>query len=226
MPVVSFLNQKGGVGKTTLATNFATALALHKQKVLYIDADPQGSALDWAAARKADPLFPVVGLPKDTLHREIAALSAPYDFTVIDGPPHVATVTRSAVAASDMVIIPIQPSPYDIWAAHAVIELVTEVQVLKTDLKAVFAVNRKVVGTAIGRDVKKALAEYPFAILETAVCQRIGFAESANTGLTVLETDPSGQAATEIRALTREILLEYRNEQQNSPDEHQSAQTA
>lgn len=74
MPVLAFLNQKGGVGKTTLVTNVATALAIQKQRVLFIDADQQGSALDWSAARKGELLFPVVGLPKDTLHREIPAL--------------------------------------------------------------------------------------------------------------------------------------------------------
>ena len=80
MPVLAFLNQKGGVGKTTLATNVATALAIQKQRVLFIDADQQGSALDWSAARKGELLFPLVGLPTDTLHREIPALGEPYDW--------------------------------------------------------------------------------------------------------------------------------------------------
>lgn len=226
MPIFAFLNQKGGVGKTTLATNFATVLAQHGQKVLYIDADPQGSALDWSASRQADPLFNLVSLPRENLHREIADLSKPYDYTIIDGPPAVATLTRSAVAASDMVIIPIMPSPYDIWAANKVIDLITEVQVVKTDLKAVFAVNRKIVGTAIGRDVKNALASYPFTVLQSEICQRVSFAESAAKGMAVVETEPKGHAADEIRALTHEILMEYRNEQQDSYDQSKSAQKA
>ena len=150
MQVLAFLNQKGGVGKTTLATNIATALAQQGHKVLFIDADQQGSALDWSAARKGDLLFPVVGLPKDTLHREMPTLGLSYDWVIIDGPPRVYNVAKSAIAAADIVIIPVQPSPYDVWAAKEIVDLITEVRVIKADLKAVFAVNRKIVGTAIG----------------------------------------------------------------------------
>jgi chromosome partitioning protein len=206
MPVLAFLNQKGGVGKTTLATNVATALALQKQKVLFIDADQQGSALDWSAARKGELLFPVVGLPKDTLHREIPTLGASYDWVVIDGPPRVYNVAKSAIAAADTVVIPVQPSPYDVWAAKEIVDLITEVRVIKADLKAVFAVNRKIVGTAIGRDVAAALASYPVPVLETAISQRVGFAESAAAGQTVLETDVNGPGAEEIRAMVAELM--------------------
>src|SRR5271155_3909059 len=206
MPVLALLNQKGGVGKTTLATNIATALAQQGHKVLFIDADQQGSALDWSAARKGDPLFPVVGLPKDTLHREMPALGSSYDWVIIDGPPRFYNVAKSAIAAADIVIIPVQPSPYDVWAAKEIVDLITEVRVIKASLIALFAVNRKIVGTAIGRDVAEALASYPLPVLTAAISQRVGFAESAAAGQTVLETAPHGPAATEIRALVAEIV--------------------
>ena len=86
MTILSFLNQKGGVGKTTLSIHIATALAEHGT-VLLVDADPQGSALDWKAQRTEDSKFPVIGLPKPTLHREVSALGQNYDWIVIDGPP-------------------------------------------------------------------------------------------------------------------------------------------
>ncbi len=206
MPVLAFLNQKGGVGKTTLATNVATALAIQKQRVLFIDADQQGSALDWSAARKGELLFPVVGLPKDTLHREIPSLGESYDWVIIDGPPRVYNVAKSAIAAADIVVIPVQPSPYDVWAAKEIVDLITEVRVIKAHLKAVFAVNRKIVGTAIGRDVAAALASYPVPVLEAAISQRVGFAESAAAGQTVLETDATGPGAEEIRAMVAELM--------------------
>jgi chromosome partitioning protein len=219
MPVLALLNQKGGVGKTTLATNIATALALRGKRVFYIDADQQGSGLDWSAARKSALPFPVVGLPRDTLHREIATLSKPYEWVIIDGPPRVYAVAKSAIAASDMVVIPVQPSPYDVWAAKEIVDLITEVTVIKANLKAAFAINRKIVGTAIGRDVVESFATYPLPVLKSAVSQRVGFAESAATGQAVLETDPHGHAAQEISALVTEIM-EYLYAQQI--DQHQS----
>jgi chromosome partitioning protein len=206
MPVLAFLNQKGGVGKTTLATNVATALAIQKQRVLFIDADQQGSALDWSAARKGELLFPVVGLPKDTLHREIPALGESYDWVIIDGPPRVYNVAKSAIAAADIVVIPVHPSPYDVWAAKEIVDLITEVRVIKAHLKAVFAVNRKIVGTAIGRDVAAALASYPTPMLQAAISQRVGFAESAAAGQTVLETDRTGPGAEEVRAMVAKLM--------------------
>jgi chromosome partitioning protein len=205
MPVLSVLNQKGGVGKTTLATSIATCLSQQKQRVLLIDADNQGSSLDWKAARGDAPSFPVVGIPKDTIHREISTLARDYDWVVIDGPPRVSAVAKSAIASSDIVVIPVQPSPYDVWAARDIVDLIADVRVVK-DLKAVFAVNRKIVGTAIGRDVEKALADYPIGVLRAAICQRVGFAESAAVGKTVLETDTDGVAAKEVRGLVAEII--------------------
>ncbi|HUN56481.1 MAG TPA: hypothetical protein VMU41_00060, partial [Candidatus Binataceae bacterium] len=112
----------------------------------------------------------------------------------------------SAIAAADIVVIPVQPSPYDVWAAKEIVDLITEVQVIKAHLKAVFAVNRKIVGTAIGRDVAAALASYPVPVLEAAISQRVGFAESAAAGQTVLETDATGPGAEEIRAMVAELM--------------------
>ncbi len=203
--IVSFLNQKGGVGKTTLALNVAGVLAL-KCKVLVIDADPQGSALDWAAARRDKPPFVVIGQPRSTIHRDIQEIAKGYHHVVIDGPPRVTELARSIIMASDLVVVPIQPSPYDVWAAGEVVDLIKEARTFKPDLKAVFAVNRKVMNTAIGRDVKKALKAFDLPVLETVVCQRVIFADSAANGRLVMEMDERAAGAREIHALGQEIL--------------------
>jgi chromosome partitioning protein len=203
--VIAILNQKGGVGKTTLAVHLATAFARKKRTVLLIDADPQGSALDWAAARHGQPLFPVVGLPKNSIHKELPTLAANFDLVIIDGPPRVYDVAKSAVGASDLVIVPVQPSPYDVWAAKEIIDLFNEAMVFTPNLKKAFVINRKIVNTAIGRDVADALSEYPIPVLKTAICQRVAFAESATQGRTVYDLDPEMLASQEMDQLADEI---------------------
>lgn len=203
--VISVLNQKGGVGKTTLTIHIATAMARMGKKVLLVDADPQGSALDWSALRPTEPLFPVAGLPKASIHKELPKLIQGYDTVLIDGPPRVYDVAQSAIMASDLVLIPVQPSPYDVWAAKEIVDLLREASVYKGKLKSAFVINRKITNTAIGRDVAEALAEYPVPVLKATVCQRVTFAESASWGLTVYDTSPKNPARKEIDALVAEL---------------------
>jgi len=204
--IISALNQKGGSGKTTLAVHLAMALVRRGARVLLIDADPQGSALDWSAARTAPPALPVLGLPRPVLHREVPTLAADYDHVVIDGPPQVADVTRSAVMASDVVLIPVQPSGLDVWGARAVVALLADAAMVKPDLKAAFVINRKIVNTALARDVPETLGDYHMHTLAASLAQRVAFAESLGSGLTVFDMDPASIASSEVVALVNEVM--------------------
>ena len=129
--------------------------------VLLVDADPQGSALDWQEQRAADGAFPVIGLAKTRLHREIPVIGRHYDWVVIDGPPRANDLAKSAIAASDIVLIPVQPSPFDVWAAQDILTLVEECAVLKP-VDARFVVNRLFLGTRLAAEVRDAYSSRPF----------------------------------------------------------------
>lgn len=203
--IISFASLKGGTGKTSLSVHLAHAIALAGARVILIDADPQASASDWAAARDDKPPFPVVGMARDTLHRDLADITADYDHAVIDTPPRVSALARSAILASDLVLIPVQPSSYDVWAAAETVKLVEEAQQFKPELRAAFVVNRRIPKTVLGGDVAGALADYSPPVLGSAIAQRIAFAE-ASAGYTVLEDAPNSSAAKEIKQLAKEVL--------------------
>ena len=111
----AILNQKGGAGKTTISVNLAMALQQSGQRVLLVDSDPQGSARDWHAAGNGS-LLTVIGLDRPTLDKDIKALNG-YNKILIDGAPQLAEMAVSPIKCADIVLIPVQPSPYDIWAA-------------------------------------------------------------------------------------------------------------
>jgi len=203
--IISVINQKGGVGKTTLALSLAAALAIRKMRVLLVDADPQGSALDWVAVRGKDTPFAVIGMPKAILHLELPKMAKDFDAILIDGPPRVYEVARSAVMASDIVLVPVLPSQFDVWAAEETVKLLEECAAYNKRLKAAFVLNRRIANTAIGRDVGKALKQYSLPVLQSTICQRVAFAESAR-GKTVLELDAESAATKEVQALAKEVL--------------------
>ena len=175
--------------------------------MLLIDADPQGSAMAWSSTRESEPPFSIVSMAKPTLHRDLPRLAKDYDIVIIDGAPRVNDLGRSAILASDTVLIPVQPSPYDVWAAADTVALVREAQILKESIAAAFVINRRIARTAIGRDAAEALAQFEdVPVLAAALHQRVVYAESAARGLSVIEAAPTSEAAREIGALAREVL--------------------
>ena len=204
MQVIAVLNQKGGSGKTTIATHLARALQLTGADVLLVDSDPQGSARDWAAVREDQPLT-VVGIDRPTIDRDLKQV-ARKDFVVIDGAPQAADLAVSAIKAADFVLIPVQPSPYDIWATADLVELVKQrIEVTDGRLQAAFVVSRAIKGTRIGGEVTEALVGYGLPVLETRITQRVSYPGTAAVGSTVMDSEPDSDAAAEVHALANEI---------------------
>lgn len=204
--VIAVLNQKGGSGKTTIATNLAHALKLAGVKVLLVDSDPQGSARDWNEANQGQ-LLPVVGLDRETLPTDLHAISGGYDFVIIDGAPQIAKLAAAAVKSADVVLIPVQPSPYDIWAAADLVEVIKARQEITDGRQpvAAFLISRAIKNTKLSNEVAEALESYGFPILPHYTTQRVIYPTSAAQGQTVF-SEPGNPAIEEIEAIAKDVL--------------------
>lgn len=206
--IVALLNQKGGVGKTTLALHLAGEWAHQGKRVIVIDADPQSSALDWSEQRPREGLpraFGVNGLARDTLHREVPDLARNLDHVVIDGPPRVAALMRSALLAADIVLIPVQPSPFDGWASAETLTLLAEARIYRPALAARFVLNRCPARTVIARETAELLTHQEPPALAATIGQRVAFAYTARSGRLVSEATEGVAASREIAALAAEV---------------------
>jgi chromosome partitioning protein len=203
--IIAVLNQKGGAGKTTLSTNLARALQLDGDKVLLIDSDPQGSARDWNAAGNGE-LLPVVGLDRPTLAKDIQAIQDNQDWLIIDGAPQIAELAVAAIKCADMILIPVQPSPYDVWACEDLVDIIkTRQEITNGKPKAAFIISRVIKNTQLSKEIGEALAGYGLPVFKNFTSQRVIYPKSAATGSTVLDAEGATDAAAEIRAIAQEL---------------------
>ena len=206
--IISFLQEKGGAGKTTMATNIAYGIKAKGLKVLLVDSDPQGSARDWNEAN-GGALIPVVGLDRETLATDIKAVASSYDIVVIDGAPQLTKMASAGVKASDIVLIPVQPSPYDVWASAHLVNLIKDRQQVTNGVPRVaFIISRAIKRSILSREVNESLEEYKLPIFKNYTTQLVAYPTSALKGESVLDIKGS-EAAKEIGAIVDEIFEEF-----------------
>lgn len=206
--IISIINEKGGVGKTTLTSNLGRAIQKAGHTVLLIDSDPQGSLRDWAAAGEAitPAMPPVIAMDRAAMFKDLATIGAGYDYVLIDGAPSVKELAVAAIKAANLVLIPVQPSPYDIWAAESLVELVKSRKEMGAKLEAAFVISRQITGTKLANDIREVLDGYGLPVLEHGTCQRVAYPSTAAKGLTAFEESPLTAAADEINQLAMEIM--------------------
>ncbi len=203
---ITIASLKGGVSKSTLSVNIGAALSKLDRSVVVIDADPQGSINDWAAIRDEDsePPFTVLAAARKTINRDIDSLQGNHEDCIIDTHGRAEAITLSAVAAADLVLVPISPSSYDLWAAEQTLERMDPIRAVYSDIKIAYVVCKAVVGSSLEREVIAVIREMDGQLLKTVIHQRVAFQRCAD-GKTIFELIAE-KAQLEIMSLTKEIL--------------------
>ena len=209
--IISFLNQKGGVGKTTLSVNVAFGLHLRGFKVVLVDSDPQQTTLTWNNIRSGDNNelpFNAIATSANSLKQLTERMIAKdgYDFVVIDGAPRMTDLARAAIIASDLIIMPMQPSGADIWATDDLKNMIEEAKHFKPSIISAVLLNRVFSNTKLSKEIISSLIENDWSFFDTSIKQRQIYAAAISEGLTIYEMPNNKEAKNEIESLIEEIL--------------------
>jgi chromosome partitioning protein len=203
---------KGGTGKTTVATNLAVWLSKRKKDVLLVDADEQETATDFTTWREqtlnGDAGYTAVKITGTNIHAQVVKLQPKYDYIIIDTGGRDTTSQRSAIVASDLFLLPVQPRSLDMWTVAKVKNMLNDIRAVKPSLKAVAFLNRADVRSADNRDAGELLSQADeFEFIDISLGNRKAFATAAAHGLSVIEQQPQDEKAVmEINALFNAII--------------------
>jgi chromosome partitioning protein len=210
--IIAVANQKGGSGKTTVSMQLAGAIARRGNKVLVVDADPQGTATRWAASAEDEHPFPasVVGLSAASakVHREVKKFIDDYNYIIIDCPPAAdSPVPQSALLIADLVLVPLIPSPLDMWAAVGIRQVIANVSDLNEGLKSRLVLNQCQPNTTLTQETLEVLPEFGIELANAQLRHRQVYRQSAVFGQTVHDFGGKASAAIEeMENLTNEVF--------------------
>ena len=206
MKIVGVLHGKGGVGKTTIAVNTARSLQLRGHEPVIIDCDAQGTAQSWKASRADEAeLPPVFGVGKaSALESDVRRLSGSFDAAIIDGGAHLDKIHAAIIKTSDLVLIPVQPSPTDIWPTEQIVELIKGRQEVTGSPDAAFVISRRKAGTKLGENVRGVLSRFELPVWE-GTCDRVAYAEAMGKGKSAAEMNDQ-KATKEVETITDNVL--------------------
>ncbi len=205
MPIIAVVGNKGGAGKTTLSINLASGMS-RRGGIAVIDADPQGSSLHWRAVANHDGAF-AVHSANGEMRAQAQELAAQYPDVLIDCPPSVhAPQTIAALAFADVALIPVQPSPVDLWATVHIERAIAEANAENPSLKALLVINQLESRTTLSGLVREVLDEIALPVARVAIRRRAVYRNSALEGKSVFDVGSRGaDAVEEINALIQEL---------------------
>lgn len=205
---IAVLSSKGGVGKTTIATNLAGGFAASGYPTLLVDADPQGSSVAWGEQREEQGLVdvPVAHMVRATLARDLGRGRVDASHIIIDGAPRLEGLLVSAIEAADHILVPVQPSALDLWAVVELLDLIRARQGAN-DGRPTFCgvVSRQIPGTRAAGSMAAAAEQLDLPLLSARICQRVVYSEAAQMGRTVMERAPKSKGAMEMQAVLDEL---------------------
>ncbi len=195
MPTIAIISQKGGAGKTTLALHLAAAAQDAGRVALIIDTDPQATASQWAAWRQDAPPEVIDSPPPRLAAKVDAATGQGADFIVIDTPPHADSAARAAVEVADLVLIPCRPSAFDLSAIQTTAKLV---QLLRKPAFVVFTAGAPN-APRIYQEAGELVDSFGTPPCPVTIPDRAAYRHASGEGRTVMEYEPTGKAAEDIR---------------------------
>lgn len=209
--VISILNQKGGTGKSTVATNLAVALAQSGKNVLIVDADKQGTTSQWRAFRsefEGVAEVPCVSILTATLNKDLPKMN--YDYIIVDVGGHDNGVFRSAIAASDKIIVPLSPSSADFWSSLTTLKMIEEVKIYVPKIKTRLLINMQIVNTKASEDIDDLIGDiktkYDVEFFKTRLNARVQYNYCMGEGRSVVEEKENNKAMVEFNQFFGEVI--------------------